>query len=439
MKSYTKYKDSGIPWIGSLPEHWNTTKIKFTATLSGRIGWQGLTSAEYCDNGAYLITGVNFKNGKIDWNSCVHVPMRRWEEAEQIQIRESDLLITKDGTVGKVALAENVPGETSLNSGVLLIRMLDERYKRYLFWLLQSEVFTKWFSDINLGNSTILHLYQKDFFNFEYPLPSIQDAKGITEYLDVKISQVNSLIDEAKASIEEYKTWKASIISEAVTKGLDRNVEMKDSNNQLMGIIPAHWNVSSLSALSECIQNGYVGPTRDLFVDSGIRYIQSLHIKEGNILFDRHPYYVRNDWAEKHPKIHKGDLLIVQTGDIGQVGLVDEEYDNCNCHALIIVSPNKTYIYPEFIKYYFMSPNGKEILLSYQTGALLPHLNAGRIKAASVCYPSISEQKSIVQYLDDKCESINALIMEKESLISDLEMYKKSLIFETVTGKRKVV
>ena len=94
-------KATGIQWIGDIPASWNTKRIKYMARLKGRIGWQGLTSEEYQDEGAYLITGVDFKDGGIDWENCYHVPMKRWEEAKEIQIQNGDLLITKDGTIGK--------------------------------------------------------------------------------------------------------------------------------------------------------------------------------------------------------------------------------------------------------------------------------------------------------------------------------------------------
>ena len=95
-------KQTGIQWIGDIPYNWKTIKIKYMASLKGRIGWQGLTSDEYPDEGAYLITGIDFADGGIDWENCVHVPMKRWEEAKDIQIQNGDLLITKDGTIGIV-------------------------------------------------------------------------------------------------------------------------------------------------------------------------------------------------------------------------------------------------------------------------------------------------------------------------------------------------
>lgn len=213
-----KKKDSGIEWLGEIPENFIITRIKHIATLAGRIGWQGLTSQEYSDEGCYLITGINFSNGEINWESCVRVPYSRWEEASQIQIENGDLLITKDGTVGKVAIVNNMPDKTSLNSGVLLIRQNKKVCStRFLFWILQSNVFWKWFNYINAGNSTIIHLYQHDFSNFSFPNPSIEIQNEISNYFDKKCAQIDSLISEKQSLIKDLAEYKKSLIFEAVT------------------------------------------------------------------------------------------------------------------------------------------------------------------------------------------------------------------------------
>lgn len=157
----TERKDSGVKWVGTIPANWEINKIKYISTLKGRIGWQGLTSEEYTNEGAYLITGTDFEKGSINWDTCVHVPMRRWEEARDIQIENGDLLITKDGTIGKVAIVKNMPGKTSLNSGVLRIMPIEGYSRRFLYWVIQSEEFWNWFNYKNAGNSTIIHLYQE--------------------------------------------------------------------------------------------------------------------------------------------------------------------------------------------------------------------------------------------------------------------------------------
>lgn len=213
-----KKKHSGIEWIGEIPEGWEVLKVKHIATLAGRIGWQGLTSQEYSDEGAFLITGINFKNGKIDWCSCEHVPYSRWEEAKQIQIQNGDLLITKDGTVGKIAIADGVSDKTTLNSGVMVIRQEFDRCRTlFLYYMLQSEVFWKWFNYINSGNSTIIHLYQHDFLNFSFPLPPLSEQDSIAKTLDLKCAQIDSLISEKESLIADLTEYKKSLIFEVVT------------------------------------------------------------------------------------------------------------------------------------------------------------------------------------------------------------------------------
>ena len=212
-----KLQDSGIQWVGEIPISWNTKKIKYMATLKGRIGWQGLTSEEYQDEGAYLITGVYFDNGSIDWENCVHVPMKRWEEAKDIQIQEGDLLITKDGTIGKVAIVSNMPGEASLNSGVLRIMPTDEYSKRFLYWVLKSEEFWNWFNYKNAGNSTIQHLYQGDFAEFVYAFPKYAEQEAIATHLEKCCSELDVAIQNYERQIETLKEYKKALIFEYVT------------------------------------------------------------------------------------------------------------------------------------------------------------------------------------------------------------------------------
>ena len=431
-------KDSGVEWIGEIPKEWKTRKIKNVATLAGRIGWQGLTSNEYCEEGAYLITGINFKNGIIEWDKCFHIPISRWEEATQIQIQEGDLLITKDGTVGKVAIAKDIPGKTSLNSGVLLIRNNNECHTKFLFWLLNSEVFWKWFIIINAGNSTIIHLYQHSFENFSFPFPKLNEQKRVVDYLDKKCSKIDEIIEKQQAIIEKLKEYKLSVITEAVTKGLNPDVEMKDSGIEWIGKIPKKWKMVKLNSICDDIRNGYVGPTRNILVDDGVPYIQSLNVKDGTISFEKGKYFVSEEWGKQHPKVYEGQIVIVQTGDIGQVGLVKKNMNGYNCHALIIVSLNTQYVFPSYVQYYFRSKPGKELLLETSTGALLPHLNSGRIKSTSIVSPNVIEQKNIAHYLDGFCEKIDNAVDKKEIIIERLKEYKKSLIYEVVTGKKEI-
>ena len=154
-RPYPAYKDSGVPWLGKIPAHWEVKRIKHTSYIKGRIGWKGLRSEEFIDEGPYLITGTDLVNGQVVWESCYHVNEERYNEDPYIIVRENDLLITKDGTIGKTAIVRNFTAKATLNSGIFLVRPKNKNYiVDYLYWLLNSHVFTA-FIDYSKVGSTI--------------------------------------------------------------------------------------------------------------------------------------------------------------------------------------------------------------------------------------------------------------------------------------------
>ncbi|WP_289732989.1 restriction endonuclease subunit S [uncultured Duncaniella sp.] len=207
----------------------------------------------------------------------------------------------------------------------------------------------------------------------------------------------------------------------------------KPSGIDCIGDIPSHWEVFTLKQASTSIRNGYVGPTKDILVEDGIPYIQSLHIKDGRIIFSRGGYYVSPEWGLKHPKIFTNDIVIVQTGDIGQVALVPEEFNECNCHALIIVVCDNRKAYPAYLCYYLRSSIGKELMLLTKTGATLPHLNSGSICNTQIVLPPLAEQEAIAAWLDEKCGEIDAAIAKVDREIELIDELKQSEISRVVT------
>ena len=173
FSEYSEYKESSVEWLGRIPEHWNHSKIKYTTYLKGRVGWHGLNSDEFSDEGIHLVTGTDFKRGNVDWQTCYRISYERYAEDPYIQLREDDLLITKDGTIGKLAVVKQLPERASLNSGIFLVRPESGDYiSDFLYWVLSSDTF-RYFNDLTKSGSTINHLYQNVFDNFDFPLPTI--------------------------------------------------------------------------------------------------------------------------------------------------------------------------------------------------------------------------------------------------------------------------
>lgn len=431
------YKNSGIEWVGSIPSDWKLDKIKYMANLYGRIGWQGLTSEEYIDEGPFLVTGVDFCKGRIDWNSCVHISEKRWEQADKIQIKNGDLLITKDGTVGKVAIVNDLNGKASLNSGVLLIDLKDKNSKKYLYWVLCSDVFWTWFNYKNSGNSTILHLYQKDFNEFIYTLPELKEQKLIANFLDKKCSEIDSVIEKIAKQINLLKDYKNSLITETVTKGLNKNVSMKDSNIGWIGEIPEEWDVSKIKYSLILMGSGSTPDSSNpLNYDGEINWIQSgdlygkSYITETEKTITKYALH-----GNKSLKRYIAPFVVVAMygASVGNIALsqIDSYTNQACCVMKGDNSLNNKYLY------YFLIANRHEMLM-LAIGGTQPNISQQLIKNLNIIIPQFNDQQEIVDFLDKKCSEINSVISKKESQLDLIREHRKSLIYEYVTGKKRV-
>jgi restriction endonuclease S subunit len=441
-------KDSGLKWIGAIPSDWKITRIKYMSSLKGRIGWQGLTSEEYQDKGAYLITGVDFLDGGIDWENCVHVPMKRWEEAKDIQIQNGDLLITKDGTIGKVAIVSDMPGETSLNSGVLRIMPYEGYSRRFLYWVLKSDEFWNWFNCKNAGNSTIVHLYQGDFAEFYYTFPDFQEQERIADYLDKRCAKLDKIIASLERQIELLQKYKKSLITKTVTKGLDKNVEMKDTGINCIKKIPMHWEVSKVKYLVDDSSTYPIGDgdhgliQSDDYLPEGIPYLRVLNLTFGDGLNLDGLVYISDSMNAKikNSQLKPGDLLIAKTGaTIGKTAIVPENIpiSNTTSHVGKITFPDN-----RDAKYFYYVLTSTVVQDQIQDMSAMqstrPELGIDGIKNLRVVVPPIEEQQQISLYLDKATEKIDKVIDGKKKQLEVINMAKTATIYEYVTGKKRV-
>ena len=215
-------KDSGIEWLGEISENWSTLKIKHSCYVKGRIGWKGLKSEEYLEKGySYLVTGTDFTGQVVDWSSCHCIDKERYEDDPFIQLQDGDLLLTKDGTIGKTTLVRDLDKPACLNSGIFLVRSLKKELDiNFLYWILNSNVF-KLFINLTSTGATIQHLYQNIFVEFVFAFPAREEQLKIQDYLFKKYDEFELLLEKLNSSIEKLKLYRQSIISEAVTGKID--------------------------------------------------------------------------------------------------------------------------------------------------------------------------------------------------------------------------
>ena len=217
-------KDSGIEWIGQIPKGWDIYRIKYNTFLKGRIGWQGLNSSDFIDEGYCLITGTDFDNkGGIHWDTCYRISKERFDEDELLHVKEGDLLMTKDGTVGKMAYIKHLPEEASLNSHLLIIRQTTPLIKNaFLYWIMLSEQF-KGFCSIYQSGSIMNSVSQSTLGQFSCSCPPLEEQQAIADYLDEKCKEIDSLISVKQSKIDALKEYKKSIIYEYITGKKERH------------------------------------------------------------------------------------------------------------------------------------------------------------------------------------------------------------------------
>ena len=422
---YAKYKDSEVPWIGKVPVAWSILPLLGLASERGEpnIGMieDNLLSLSY---GRIVRKDIESNDGLLPDSFETYQIIRPGD----IVLRLTDLQNDKRSLRSAIAEEQGI-----ITSAYLALRPKDVD-PHFLAYLLRAYDITKVF--YSMGGGLRQSMKFSDVKRMPVVVPNQEEQAAIVCFLDRETGKIDALVAEQEKLIALLKEKRHALISHAVTKGLDPAVPMKDSGIEWLGKVPAHWDVRKLSSLSTKITNGFVGPTRDILVDDGVRYLQSLHIKGNAIRFDT-PYYVRQEWSDAHAKsiLEVGDVLIVQTGDIGQAAVVTSEFAGCNCHALIIVAPMRDIVTGEWLSWVFNADYGFHSLLSVQTGALHPHLNCGNVKDLFVPLPPIYEQLRIASYIAEKSQEFDQLTSEAQRAIDLLKERRSALISAAVTGK----
>lgn len=417
-----------------VPSHWVVAGL--TKYLESLVDYRGRTPTKV-DEGVYLVTARNIKDGCIDYEASEEFIAT--DEYEHVMSRGApligDVLFTTEAPLGQVANMDR--DDVALAQRVLKFRgrnnVLDNYFLKY--WIM-GQTCQASLERLATG-STALGIKGSKVGQIPLAVPSIDEQKAISSFLDVETSKIDGLVSEQRRLIELLKEKRQAVISHAVTKGLNPNAPIKPSGIQWLGDVPEHWETNMISRITSKIGNGYVGPTRDILVEEGVPYVQATHIKNGRVNFDG-AYFVTEEWSEKQSKaaLELGDVLIVQTGaGTGDIGLVSEEEVGYRCHALIIVRTKAGTMLGSFLAAALQSQYGVQTLESIQTGGMHPHLNCGNVKFVRVPIPPIEEQQAIVDYVKQKLKQFSQLQAEAERAIELLQERRTAVISAAVTGK----
>ena len=412
MKKYDSYKDSGVEWIGKIPEHWDVKKLKFISKICNGQDQKAVID----DNGIYPIYGSGGIFGK----------------ANSFLFDQPSVLLGRKGTIDK------------------------PQYVVEPFWTVDTSYYTK----IKDGFSTRLFYYLCTTINFElykygsaipsmtqghlneikFSIPNTLDEQtAIANYLDRKTTQIDTLITKKEQFISLLQEERTAVINQAVTKGLDPNVPMKDSGIEWLGEIPEHWEVKKLKLLAN-IQGriGFKGYTVGDLVSEGegALTLGAKHIDKFNQLNLSNPEFISWDKYYESPEImvQIGDIILTQRGTLGKVILIKEDIGKATINpSMVILSKLKANDY--FLYYFFNSDYFKSWIDLTNTATAVPMISQGQLGNLKLVLPNNDEQNQIVNSIQKSIKKIDDIIVKAQQEIELLKEYKTALISEVVTGK----
>ena len=437
IRPKTEMKNSGIEYIGKIPNDWEVRKVGYLAAkitdyvASGSFATLA-QNVQYLDEPDYarLIRTVDL-SGSVN-KQPVYVSKEAYKFLSNSNLFGGELILPNIGSVGCVYQYKKIYAHATLAPNSIVLDM-KENNRFYFYWFSNPIVGE---SLKMLGNSTVQVKFNKSQLRqYMLPRPPLSEQQAIADYLDKTCSKIDEIIAEAKASIDEYKELKQSVIDKAVLHGLCNGM-MKDSGNDLIGKIPLSWEMRKLKYVADfnpgittaydaqkevgyvpmnCVKNGYMNPLSARLSDmsTGLTGFQ-----DGDIVI-----------AKVTPCFENGNIAVAENLEQG-VAFGSSELFVIRTHSI-----NR-----RFMLYYLQNSVFKNQCISTMTGTGgLKRVSGYFVNNAYITYPPENEQQVIVNYLDEAVKNMDSLITEKESLINDLEAYKKSLIYEVVTGKRRVV
>lgn len=423
-----KMKDSGIEWIGAIPEGWSIARGKHILTL--------LQRAVFPTDGVITC----FRDGEVTLRS------NRREDGFTVSLKEigyqgiepGDLVVHgMDGFAGSIGISDS-RGKSS----PVLVVLDSSQDKKYLMYYLRSMAYNNVFLALSTGiRVRSCDLKWNKLADLLYLVPPIVEQHKLVSFLDEKCSEIDAMLSKTRSSIEEYKKLKQAVITQAVTKGVRGEREMKDSGVDYIGQIPAKWVLGKLRNVGDT-QNGISKSSE--FFGKGFPFVSYSDVyKNYSLPFAVSGLVESTPEEQERYSVKEGDIFFTRTSEtIEEVGfscVCEKDIPNATFAGFLIrVRPFSDRLYTPYAKYYFRSTHLRFYLVKEMNLVTRASLGQSLLKSMPVLLPPLEEQKEIANYLDAKCAEIDGLIAKKEQLVKELESYKKSLIYEVVTGKREV-
>ena len=439
-KPYPAYKDSGVEWLGEVPEHWTATKLKrgFEVCL-GKMLQPEIKSAE--DTLAPYLRAANIKWEGIDLSDVKEM----WfspAEKNQLSLLKDDLLVSEGGDVGRSAIWQDELNNCYFQNSVNRVRANEKNSTRFLYYWLQCTK-DSGYIDILCNKSTIAHFTAEKVESVDMMFPSTSEQSAIASFLDRETAKIDTLISKQEKLIELLKEKRQAVISHAVTKGPNPKAKMKDSGVEWLGEVPEHWDVGAIKyfvlAKNGSIKTGPFGShlTSSEMQSGSIKVYNQRNVIDGD--FDSGENFISEEKFEELSSVETfpGDLLITTRGTIGRAAILPTNAERGILHpCLLRLQPDNSYIDTKFLKTLIQDSDLMKTQLGYLSNATtIEVIYSHTIASVIIPVPPIAEQGAIMQHLDDETAKIDMLVSKSEKAIELQKEHRVALISAAVTGK----
>lgn len=421
-------KDSGIEWIGEIPREWEIMRIKYVAEFEPKCNMSGLNN----DSIVTYLPMECLKNGYFEKRERnlgdLPVSLTHFQENDIVMAK-----VTPCFENGNIAIMQKLQSGFGLGSSELFVLRCKNVNIHYLFWWLQNRGFVSQACSTMTGTGGLKRVSPYFIKNCAMHMPPEIEQVCISNFLYAQCEELDNVHKKTRASIEEYKKLKQAVITQAVTKGIRGNREMKDSGIEWIGEIPVEWKERRIKTLFNLREERNFSPLEEvnlisLYTDLGVVQHSELEKTTGN----------KASNADGYKKVYNDDIVVnIILCWMGAIGR--SEYNGVTSPAYDIYIPQNE-VLSKFYHYYFRTKGFSGDCYKRGRGimAMRWRTYSDQFRDIRVVYPSLNEQREIVNYLDEKCSAIDNLIAKKEQYLSEIENYKKSLIYEYVTGKKEV-
>ena len=423
MEAYPQYKNSGVEWIGNIPVDWSIKPFKFMFRF---LNGYAFKSNSYVEEGIPILRIGDVKP-QINFDEAKKVPDSMLDAVSEYLVKPNDLLLALTGaTVGKSCIY-NYETVALLNQRVAILRSFNDVSQAYLNYILISDFFREYVF-LQCAGGAQGNIGKEEIGNYHTAFPPLNEQQQIANYLDHKTQQIDTLIAKKQRLIDLLKEERTAVINEAVTKGIDPDVPMKDSGIEWLGDVPEHWSTPRLKLLTSIISKGTTPSTigRKTMDTGEVRFIKAENIKD-NALTVTPSHFIdpETDQLLKRSRLMENDILFVIAGaTIGKVAMLTNDFIPSNTNQAVCFIRLKHKADSAFMWYWLQSPKVQELIWIDAVQAAQPNLSMENLGNFYCPYPPANEKNEIVRYLDKETTRIDTIITNASKEIDLLKEYR---------------